>query len=109
MHVVGLEGVLVEVDRDALRRRGDDDGLHRRADLAAHERFGDAVAFDDLALPCGGAAAVAAHRRHDERLGPEPAARGRTIALMIDRDVGDAAAADGDGDGLARADRGAAG
>ena len=68
-HVVGLEGVLVEVDRKAFGRLADDDRLHARADRAAAELLGDAVAFEQLALPFGRAAAVAAHRRHDERLG----------------------------------------
>ena len=70
-HVIGAEGVLVEMDRKAFRRLADDDRLHARPDRAAAIRLGDAVAFDQLALPFGRAAAVAAHRRHDERLGAQ--------------------------------------
>ena len=82
-HVIGLEGVLVEVDGNALGGAADDHRLHARPDRAAAELLGDAVAFEDLALPFGRAAAVAAHRRHDERLGAERLANARTTALMI--------------------------
>jgi hypothetical protein len=71
-HVIGKEGVLVEVDGKTLGRLANDDRLHARADRAAAERLGHSVPFDQFALPFGRAAAVASHRRHDERLGPEP-------------------------------------
>ena len=102
-HVVGLIGEAVEVDGEAFGRLADDDRFHAGADRAAHERLGDAVALDDPPLAFGRAAAVAAHGRHHERLGPQllevfdgrPDDRG---------DIGDAAAAGGDRHALARLD-----
>ena len=101
--VVGAGGVTVEHDRKAFRRGAELDDLHRRLDRHADERLGDAVAFEKVLLPLGGGAAVAAHRRHEERL--------RAEFLQIvgrgakdERDVGDAAAAGRQGDGLARPD-----
>ena len=91
------------MDRKAFGRLADDDRFHAGPDRAAAELFGDAVAFDDLPLPRSRAAAVAAHGRHDERLGPQR-------LEMLDRrlddqvDVGDAAAAGRDGHALARLD-----
>ena len=72
-----------------------------RADRAAAEFLGDAVAFDDLPLAGGRAAAVASHRRHDEWLGAQ---RLEMIDGRLDDqvNVGDAAAAGGDGHALAR-------
>ena len=52
------------------------------ADRAADELLGDAVRLDHPALAFGGAAAVAAHGRHDERPGAEPL-RCSTIARVI--------------------------
>ena len=101
--VVGLGGMLVEKDRIALGRGAQADDLHRSANGHADDRFGDAVAFEELPLPLGGAAAVAAHRRHEEGRGPEIAQK-LDGAVQDDGDVGDAAAAGGEGDGLARAD-----
>ena len=102
-HVVGSEGVLVEMDGKAFGRLAHDDRLHARANRAAAELLGDAVALDQPALPLGRAAAVAAHRRHDERLRAER-------LQMLDRrldddcDIGDAAAAGGDRHALPRLD-----
>ena len=44
-HVIGLEGVAVEVDGKALGRLADDDRLHARANRAAAILLGDAVAI----------------------------------------------------------------
>ena len=70
-HVVGLEGVAVEMDREAFRRAADHHGLHAGADRAADERLGDAVRLEDFLLPFGRGAAVAAHGRDDKRLGSQ--------------------------------------
>ncbi len=69
--VVGLRGELVEIDGKAFGRGAELDDFHGRADGHADERLGDAVAFEDCALSFGGAAAVAAHGRHEERPGAE--------------------------------------
>src|SRR5262249_17798659 len=101
--VVGLAGVLVEVDRVALAGRADLDDLHRRLDGRADGLLGDAVALDDLALPLGGAAAVAAHGGHEEGFGAE----GLQVVgdgAEDEGDVGDAAAAGGERDGVAGLD-----
>ena len=63
--------MLVEHDGIAFRRAAERDDFHRGADRGADEGLGDAVAFEDLALPLGRAAAVAAHGRHEERLGAQ--------------------------------------
>ena len=102
-HVIGLEGQAVEVDRKPLGRAADDDRFHAGADRAADELLGDAVGLEELPLSFGGAAAVAAHGRHDERLGAQ------ALEVFDDRpddrgDIGDAAAAGGDGHALARPD-----
>ena len=66
-YVVGLIGVFVEMHRNALGGLAHDDGIHAGLDRTSHRLLGDAVALDDLTLSFGGAAAVAAHRRHQER------------------------------------------
>src|SRR5262249_36922190 len=79
------------------------DDLHRGANGRADEIFGDAVAFEHAELPLGRRAAVAAHRRNEERLRSE-------IAQMLhgafenQRDIRDAAAARRQSDGLAALD-----
>ena len=67
-HRVGLGGVPVEAAGDAVQRRAVLDRLHRRADRRADGRLGDAEMRQHARLALGGGAAVAAHRRHDERL-----------------------------------------
>ena len=59
------------------------------------ELLGDAVGLEELPLSFGRSAAVAAHGRHDERLGAQ------ALEMFDDRpgddgDIGDAAAAGGD-------------
>ena len=104
-HVIGLEGVPVEVDGKALGRLADDDRLHAGADRAAAELLGDAVrlrsprrcpsAVPPPWLPMAGTMNGLARS----------ALRCSTIALMIRLDVGDAAAAGGDGHALPGLDR----
>ena len=69
--VVRLVRVLVEEDRHPVPGLADLHHLHRRPDRRPDVLLGDAVALDDFPLPLGPAAAVAAHRRDCERLGPE--------------------------------------
>ena len=117
-HVIGLEGQAIEMDRKTrdcgagvspawavgtAAKTADDDRLDAGADRAADERLGDAVAFEHLPLPFGRAAAVAAHGGHDERFCPE------ALQMFDNRpgdrgDIGDAAAAGGNGHALARPD-----
>jgi len=98
--VVGSEGMLVEMNRKAFRRLADDDRFHAGPNRAAHRRFGHAVAFNQLALPFRRPAAVAPHRRHNERLGPEPFEM-LYRRLNNHRNIRHPAAAAGDGDGFA--------
>ena len=96
-HRVGLGGIPVEAAGDAVQRRAVFDRFHRRADRGADGRFGHAEVGEHACLALGGGAAVAAHRRHDERLEAallQVPDRGRDDL----RDVGDAAAADRDRD-----------
>ena len=120
-HVIGLEGEAIEVDGKvvagpAIRRKGDsifaetkigtvpdDDRFDVGTDGAADVPLGDAERLDELPLTVGRAAAVAAHCRHDERL------RAEAFEMLDNRsrdgsDIGDAAAAGGDGHALARSD-----
>ena len=102
-HVVGLEGVAVEVD-------GKPSAVWPTTTVSMLERIGQPqnasvmpYEVEHLALPLGRAAAVAAHGRHDERLAAQ------RLEVLDDRlgdqvDVGDAAAAGGDGHGLAGLD-----
>ena len=105
-YVVGFKGVFVEKDRDAVLGRAYLDGFHRRLDGCAGVLLGDAVAFDDFLLRFGNAAAVAAHSRDEEGLEAEGLELGHE-AFDHERNVGNAAAADRDGDGLAGIDFGA--
>ena len=91
------------MDRKPLGRPANDDGFDARADRAADGLLGDAVGLEQLPLSFGGAAAVAAHRRHDERLCAQ------ALEVFDNRpddrgDIGDAAAAGGNGHALARPD-----
>src|SRR6476661_6387796 len=101
--MVGPEGVLVEMNRKALRRLTNNDRLHARPNRTAAISLGDAIAFDQTPLSLSRAATVTAHRRHDEGLRPE-------CLEMLDRrlddqrDVRHAAAAGGDSHGLIRLD-----
>ena len=90
-HVIGLEGQAIEVDGKAFGGSAHHDRFHARSDGAADGFFGNAIRLDELPLSFGRAAAVAAHRRHDERL------RAEAIQMIDrsgenDRDIGDAAA-----------------
>ena len=84
-HMIGLRGVLVEVNWNPLRRVIDDDRLHRRPDLAAHCLGSDAVSRENPQLTFGRSATVASHRGDDERV--------RTEALHVidhsERDLSD--------------------
>ncbi len=102
-HVIRLVRELVEMDRNALGRLADDDGLHRGFDRAAAKLLGDAVALDNLALAFGRAPAVAAHGRHNKRFGAEGFEM--VDGGLDDRvNVGDAAAARRYGHALTRLD-----
>src|SRR5262249_58358530 len=70
--VVGLGGVAVEDDGEALGRRPQGDDFHRRPDGDADRRLGDAVTLQDVALSLGGAAAAAAHGGGSAEGGREP-------------------------------------
>ena len=102
-HVVGLEGEAVEMDREAFGRAGRRRPSPSWSGSGSRRILGDAVGFHHLPLALGGAAAVAAHGRNDEGPAPQP------LEMLDDRakddgDIGDAAAAGGDGHGLARPD-----
>ena len=99
-----LSGVVVEVHGHAARRRGDDLVLHRRPDLGTDRLLGDAERVEHLQLALGGGPAVAAHRRHDERLGAEVAQPVDRAARQLDA-LAEPAAPGADGDGHARRDR----
>ena len=101
--VVGVGGEAVLPQRDAERRAGHLDDVHRRPDRAADGVLGHAVGLEHRPLAVGGAAAVAAHRRYEERLRAEAAQVGDDGAQHRD-DVGDAPAAAGDRDGVAATD-----
>ena len=105
-NVVGFKGVFVEKDGDAVLGRTHLDGFHGRLNGCAGVLFGDAVAFDDFLLRLGDAAAVAAHGGDEEGLEAEGLELGHE-AFDHERDIGNAAAADRDGDGLAGIDFGA--
>ncbi len=69
--VVGFEGQAVEVDRKAFGGAAQNDRFHTGADRAAGKLFRHAVRLDQFPLTFGRAAAVAAHRRHKEWIGPQ--------------------------------------
>jgi hypothetical protein len=97
---VGFRGVLVEEGFDAFGRVAERDHFERAAHRAAHGFFDDAVVREHVRLAFGRGRAVASHGREDERVHaavfPEPDHR-----LHDGGDVGDAAAADSDGDARA--------
>src|SRR5437870_5463886 len=99
--MIGAERLLVEMHGKSFGGLADYDRLHAGADRAAAVALGDAVAFDQLALAFCGAAAVAAHGGDDERPSLK---RLKMLNRGLDDqgDIGDAAAAGGDGDGLPR-------
>src|SRR5262245_17390176 len=90
--VIRLRRDLIEHDRKAFAGRAERHGFHRGANWGADEGLGDAVAFQNLALPLGEAAAVAAHGGYQKRLGAQVLQKLHS-ALEDDRDIGDAAAA----------------
>ncbi len=98
--VVCCEGVVGEVDGDAFMRVVDDGGGHVGPDGAAAEIFGDAVVFEDISLALRCASAVASHRCDDERTGLELLEE-LGGGFEDGGDVRYAAAASGDGDGVA--------
>ena len=102
-HVIRSEGVFVKVDGKTFRRLADDHGFHTGANRAAAKIFRNAVRFDHFALPFRRSAAVAAHRRHDERLRSE-LFQVRDSRSQNDVNVRDAAAPRRDRDGLAGPD-----
>ena len=103
-NAVGLRGEAVEEDRHAVGRFADLHGLHVALDGQAQRRRPQPVALQHLALAFGRAAAVAAHGRHQERLG---ATRSDGVDQRGDDrlDAADAAAAHADGNALSRLDR----
>ena len=98
---VRLPGVLVPVDRLAPAVRAELDGDHVGLDGDAQGFFADAVLPQQFALTFGRAAAVAAHGGDDERLG---AGLAQHIQRRADHrlQIGDASAADGNRDAIAR-------
>jgi len=95
---VGFPGVAIHVEGIGKTGAIEFDDFHGGTDGAAHGGGGDVVGFEQSSLALGGGAAVAAHGGNDEGFG----AGGEE---MIDDglgdaiDIGDAAAADGDGNG----------
>ena len=102
-HVVGLVGLLVEMDREAFGGPADLHGIHAGSDGAAAKGLGDSVGLEDVSLAPGGRPAVASHGGNDEGVGaqsPEVARGG----LQDPADVGDPPASGGDGHRLAAPD-----
>jgi len=97
---VGVERGLAEADRDAVLRRPEHRGLHRRVDRHAHRGLGDAILREDLGLPLGRGAAVAAHRGDEEGLRARVLQDGDHFA-DDDSEVADAPAARAHGDARA--------
>ena len=64
---VGAGRMAIEVQRHAIVRAGDLDGLHGRPDLAVDRLLGHPEGLQHRSLALGRGATVAAHRRHDER------------------------------------------
>ena len=81
----------------------DDDRLHRGQDRRADLALGDAVLGQHRALPLDRGAAVAAHRRHHERLRADRPDSVATARITV-CDIGDAPAAGRDRDALAGPD-----
>ena len=93
--VRAIERRPVEEDRHARPHLAEIDGVHARADLAAHRLGRDPVAGEDGELALGGRSAVAAHGRDDEhrRAGLREPRHERADDLV---DPVDPAAADGE-------------
>ena len=97
---VGFGDILVQIGGQAGACDAGVHHFHRRVNGAAHGRLADAQPVQDVDLAFGRAAAVAAHSRHDE---------GRAAGRFDQRhqfsgdavDLGDAAAAEAEGDALA--------
>src|SRR5204863_9036465 len=68
---VGAFGGSVEVDARATWQLAELDGLHARPYRRPDACFGDAVLCEHVALSFDSGSAMAAHRRHDERLTSE--------------------------------------
>ena len=102
---VGFGGMLVHVDRHAVVEFAHFHDVHAGLNGAADVVLGDAVAFQHFALAFGSGAAVAAHRRENERLGAERLQLGDD-GLGAFGDVVDAARAATDCDGHPRLDLG---
>ena len=85
-HVIGLRGVAIEMHRETLGRAAHHHGFHAGSDRAAAGVRCDAVRFQYPPLAFGGAASMAAHGRHDERLAPSRwkcATAARKITAML--------------------------
>ncbi len=93
---VGGQGVGVEVDRQAEAVPPEDDRRHLGPDRAADRSFGDAQFGQERPLAGLGPAAVAPHRRHDERAVAQFEQRPHRRA-GDGGDPGDPAAPDGQG------------
>jgi len=98
---VGLGGKLVDVDGQPVVELGQLHDLHRRADRRPDRLFGNAEMRKDFRLAFRCRTAVAAHRRHDER-SPAGLLNRVDCHLRQQGDIGDAPAADGNRDGIAR-------
>ena len=94
---IGLDGIAVEMNRQAEGVGSEHDRFHVGSDRALNRVLGDAQLAQEAPLPDGSAAAMASHRGHNERVEPERADRlgGRTDDPG---DIGDAAAADSNRD-----------
>ena len=93
---VGFRGCdAVEVYRDVAFHLAQEHRFHGRADRSAHRLLRDPELPEELLLPFRRRAAVAAHRRDDERLGPHAAQLGHGCSHHF-RDAVDAPAADGE-------------
>ena len=101
---VCLRRIFVHIDR-LLAHTGQTNlhGLHRAFDRATHILLGNAIVGEDLGLTFGGCTAVAAHGRHDIRLGSLGFDEVNNRACH-QRIVVDATAAAGDGNTHARLD-----
>ena len=100
---IGAGRVAVEVQRHAVGCSGNLDRLHGRPDLAVDGLFGHPERLQHRPLTLGRRAAVAAHRRHDERLCAEVAQPTDRTPQQADS-FDETTTAGADGDGHARGD-----